>query len=156
VAAKALLLLKDNADDGRDLMLWKWLKGGATDTSEFGDPLATDGYELCVYDAGGLVAHATIPAGAGWSAKGTGFKYRDATGGADGIQTIILKAGDDGKAKIVVRGKGGGLDMPSLGLLASPLTVQLKRAGGSVCWGAAYSFPPALKNTAAMFKDKAD
>ena len=55
-----------------------------------------------------------------------------------------------------VRGKGDGLDMPNLGLLASPLTVQLKRAGGSVCWGATYSFPPALKNTAAMFKDKAD
>jgi hypothetical protein len=46
--------------------------------------------------------------------------------------------------------------MPNLGLLAPPVTVQLRRAGGTVCWGAAYSFPPASKNTAKIFKDKAD
>lgn len=157
VAAKALLVLKDNAnDDGKDLLLWKWLKGASTDKLEFGNPVTTQGYELCIYDSTGLVANASIPAGSAWRETGSGFKYRDASGAAEGIQTIILKAGADQKAKIIVRGKGAGLDMPNLGLLTSPLTVQLKRAGSPTCWGAVYSFPPALKNTAAMFKDKGD
>jgi hypothetical protein len=69
---------------------------------------------------------------------------------------VILKAGADGAAKIIIKGKGLGVDMPALGALTSPLTVQLKRAGGTVCWGATYTFPPALKNTSTMFKDKAD
>ena len=46
--------------------------------------------------------------------------------------------------------------MPNLTTLTSPLTVQLKRNGSTVCWGATYSFPPALRNSAAIFKDKAD
>jgi hypothetical protein len=156
VGDKALVVLKDSTDDNKDLLLWKWLKGGATDATEFGDPVTTHAYELCIYDGGGLVASASAPAGANWSAKTTGFKYRDPAGSSDGLQTIILKAGADGKAKIVVRGKGMNVDMPNLALLTSPLTVQLKRAGGTVCWGATYSFPPARKNDAANFKDKAD
>jgi hypothetical protein len=32
----------------------------------------------------------------------------------------------------------------------------LKAAGGPLCWSAAYGFPPAIKNTAAQFKDEAD
>jgi hypothetical protein len=156
VGDKALVVLKDRTDDNKDLLLWKWLKGGATDATEFGDPVTTHAYELCIYDGGGLVASASAPAGANWSAKTTGFKYRDPAGSSDGLQTIILKAGADGKAKIVVRGKGMNVDMPNLALLTSPLTVQIKRAGGTVCWGATYSFPPARKNDAANFKDKAD
>ncbi len=157
VGGKALVALKDNAaDDSKDTLLWKWLKGAATDKSELGDPVNATGYELCLYDSTGLVANATIPAGNGWSEKSNGFKYRDGAGTADGIQTIILKAGAAEKAKIVVRGKGLGVDMPDLSLLTSPLTVQLKRAGGTVCWGAAYTFPPSLKNSATTFKDKAD
>jgi hypothetical protein len=45
--------------------------------------------------------------------------------------------------------------MPVLAALASPVTVQLKNAAGT-CWGAQYSFPPAIKNDGLQFKDKAD
>ena len=55
-----------------------------------------------------------------------------------------------------MRGKGIDLDMPDLEQLTSPLTVQLKRAGGTVCWGATYTSRPRCKNDAEMFKDKAD
>ncbi len=55
-----------------------------------------------------------------------------------------------------MRGKGLGLDMPDLDGLASPLTVQLKRAGGTVRRGATYTFPPSLKNSATTFRNKAD
>jgi len=155
VAGKALLILKDKADE-KDLWVWKWLKGAQTDKVEFGDPVNTHTYELCIYDGGGLKASATIPPGSAWKDKTSGFKYRDAAGGGDGIQTLLLKAGADEKAKIVVKGKGVNLDMPNLAMITSPLTVQLRRTGGSVCWGAVYSFPPALKNDGVTFKDKAD
>lgn len=156
VAGKALVLLKDNADDARDSLLWKWLKGTATDKAEFGDPLGATSFALCLYDAGGLIGSLSIPAGSAWRETGTGFKYRDPGGTSDGVQTVLLKAGVDGKAKITVRGKGGGLGLPGLGGLGSPLTVQLRRSGSSVCWGVPYSFPPALKNTVEQFKDKGD
>lgn len=156
VGGKAVLLLKDSGDDLKDKLLWKWIKGAATDKDEFGDPVGTHAYELCIYDGAGLKSSSTIPAGSLWSEKNTGFRYRDPAGAAEGIQKILLKAGADEKAKIIVKGRGAGLDMPALDTLTSPVTVQLRRAGGSVCWGAVYSFPPALKNTSETFKDKAD
>ena len=67
-----------------------------------------------------------------------------------------MKAGADEKAKIIVKGKSAGLNLPNLATLTSPLTVQLKRNGSSVCWGAVFSFPPATKNDGAQFKDTAD
>lgn len=156
IGGKAFVFIKDDADDTKDLLKWKWIRGAATDKSEFGNPVGTHGYELCIYAGGSLVSSATAPAGVAWSDKSTGFKFRDPTGSSDGLQKILLKAGPDQKAKIVLRARGGGVDMPDLGSLASPLTVQLKRAGSSVCWGATYTFPPALKNTNELFKDKAD
>ena len=48
------------------------------------------------------------------------------------------------------------LPMPALGALASPVTVQIKRSGGGFCFGATYTFPPAVKNDAVYFKDKND
>lgn len=156
MAGAALLALKDNTDDAKDFLLRKWIKGAATDVTEFGDPTSSSTYELCLYDGGGLVASGTAPAGIAWTAKATGFKYRDKTSSPNGLETVTLKAGAAAKAKIIVRGKGLNLSMPNLEMLTSPLTVQLKRGGGSVCWGATFSFPPALKNGAATFKDKAD
>jgi len=44
--------------------------------------------------------------------------------------------------------------MPSLTALSSPVTVQLRNA--TTCWGAQYSFPPAIRSDAEMFKDRAD
>jgi hypothetical protein len=157
IGGKALIVLKDDGtDDSKDSLLWKWIKGAATAKSEFGDPVNAHSYQLCIYDGGGLAAGAAIPFGSAWTERRSGFKFKDSAGSAGGVRTVLLKAGADQKAKVIVRGKGGNLDMPDLAALSSPLTVQLKRAGGAVCWGARYSFPPATRNTAAMFKDKAD
>jgi aldose sugar dehydrogenase len=163
VGDKAQILLKDNpTDDAKDVLLWKWLKGAATDAAEFGDPVDLHTYELCLYDGGGLVGSATAPAdgtcngAACWRPRGSGFRYRDSERSPDGLRSIVLKAGGDGEARIRVYGKGADLAMPDLSLLTSPLTVQLKRAGSTTCWGATYSFPPALRNEGAIFKDRAD
>ena len=69
----------------------------------------------------------------------------------------MLKQGlVDGRARIVVKGKGGLLPIPSLGGLRPPLTVQLRRSGSGPCWGSQFSFPPALRSDDGTFKDRAD
>ncbi len=67
-----------------------------------------------------------------------------------------MKEGLVEKAKIIVKGKGLNLDMPTIPV-TQPLTVQLINGDG-VCWEAVYSAPP-TKNQAGppgLFKDKAD
>ena len=49
-----------------DRMLWKWVYGAATSKADFGDPLSSTSYELCVFDgAGHTIARAGAPPGAG-------------------------------------------------------------------------------------------
>lgn len=158
---KARVALKDHSDDRRDRLTWRWVRGAATTKAEFGNPLAAHSYELCLYDGSGLIGSATVPAAAScggppcWADKPSGFTYRNATAFPEGISRLLLKAGDAGHARIIVKGKGVRLSMPNLSALASPLTVQLKRTDGP-CWGAQYSFPPASRQDAERFSDKAD
>ena len=86
-----------------------------------------------------------MPSPTGWQAAGSGFKYSDKTLSKDGIQTIQLKAGLPGKAKITLLGKKGGLPLPPLAPLGFPLpfTVQLGNAADE-CWESVY--PTALIN----------
>jgi hypothetical protein len=168
VAARALLALKDTTPAGRDLLDWKWLKGSVTPKSDFGDPLSTDTYELCIYDGTpNLIMHATAPAGGlchasrpkpCWKEKSSGFTYTNLDLTPFGLQRIVLKAGlTPGAAKITVHGKGTDLAMPASFPLVQPVVVQLKNSSGT-CWEATYD-APAAKDTAGppgQFKDKAD
>jgi cysteine-rich repeat protein len=162
-STKGLLKIKVHSVDGaKNELQWKWLMGAATTKSEFGDPVNTADYVVCLYDGSGLLATLTAPAGgtcAGklcWASKPTGFQYKDKDLTPDGLAQVWLGAGADGKAKIQVIGKG--LNLPTLDLqsLVSPVTVQIKPSSDGLCWGATYSFPPATKNDATQFKDKAD
>jgi hypothetical protein len=163
-ADKAVLLLKNKGGDG-DKLVWKWIKGETTALEDFGNPLETTAYTLCIYDeTGGLPSlqlTAFIPAGGDcdgepcWSVIGKGFKYKDPTASNDGINAVLLKSGDAGKAKIIAKGKDGNLDTPGLPLAQDQeVIVQLKNQAG-VCWEARYS-PPAKKNEDGQFKDKGD
>jgi hypothetical protein len=156
-------VLKDKSPDKKDKLLWKWLKGAATLAAEFGDPLTTSGYTLCVYDASASTQPlilAMAPAGgtcAGkpcWKAAKNGFKYRDTELTPDGLQFLLEKGGATASAKIISRGKGANLGMPSLPL-TTPVTVQLVRNDDpSLCWTAIYS--ASLKNQTDQFKARAD
>jgi hypothetical protein len=155
VGGKAFFLLKDKADPS-DRVIWKWLLGSDTDKAEFGNPLGTESYRLCVYDGGTPLFDMGANAGATFwrdTPSGYTFKNRDTT--SDGTQGIILRAGDDRKAKIIVKGKGDNLDMPALGALAGPITMNLHQSSGPLCWGATYS-SPFLRNDSEIFKDRAD
>ncbi len=160
---QGLLLLKNSSNDQADRLTWKYMKGAATPKGDFGDPLHTTDYELCVYDgSGSLVTRACAPAGGTcdgkpcWRDIGSGYKFRrrdvSASGLKNGLQ-VILKSGADGKPKLSVKGKGASPAVPTLPL-SQPATVQLMNGGG-VCWEATYS-APALRNDAQQFKDRGD
>jgi hypothetical protein len=130
--------------------------------TDFGDPLSTTDYALCVYagSASALVTEASAPGGGVcdghpcWKNTAIGFKYREREAAPLGSLQILLKAGAAGKAAIGVVGKGAANPpLPPLPL-AQPVTVQLVNGAGS-CWQATYS-APARVNDATTFKDKSD
>jgi hypothetical protein len=147
-------VILDKSGTDHDSLKWKWLRGTATSYDDYGLPLGVTDYGLCLYDANGLVLDAMIPPGAAWQAGARGFKYRSKTGMPDGVTQMQLKLGADGKAKVLVLGKGSALGVPDLATLQQPLRVQLRNGDGG-CWEAVYSAPP-RKHAASIFSDRAD
>ncbi|MEB2286071.1 MAG: hypothetical protein B6D46_03750 [Polyangiaceae bacterium UTPRO1] len=157
--ARASIFLRNAAAAAHDSLQWKWNRGAATPQTDFGNPTIDTGYQLCLYDGGALRMSLPLPAGgacggrACWRENGSGFQYADKTG-SRGITRLALKSGTTpGKAKILLKGRGGGLAMPTLPF-AQPLTVQLRSSTGA-CWDATFS-APALRNRADQFKDESD
>jgi hypothetical protein len=168
VSQKAFLLMKDRTPDKKDGFTFKWVKGQATTVPDFGSPVTgSTNYQLCVYDESTdpqpLLA-ATAPAGGTcgtkpcWKTTKTGFKYKDNGLDPDGLQMLLLRAGPDSKAKVVVKGKG-----VNLGYNASPVplqptlpvTVQVKHSDDpALCWEATFSAP--IKNLPDQFKALGD
>jgi len=156
--SKSRLLLRDDASDARDKLAWTWAGGQATTPADFGDPVTTDDYTLCVFDQTATAprllirsaapAASTCPYGAYgepcWRALGTppgntGFGYRSS--GLllpDGLARVMLTPGAVGKAKTVVKGRGANLDMPSPLDVTMPVRVQLQAENGQ-CWEATYT-----------------
>jgi hypothetical protein len=162
---KASILLQDRTLNDLDQVKWKWSNGQATTFAELGAPLTSDDYALCVYDATSqLLFKMTAPAGdmcgtkPCWKQLGSslvpkGYKYKDLDGLPHDLDSMTLKAGLDGKAKITLKGKGPNIPMPALGSFALPLTIQMQ-SGNGACWEATTTAPDA--NTTSLFKAKAD
>ena len=169
-AGKASLLIEDKTPDDKDRLIWRWSKGSVTAKADFGTPLTTTNYQLCIYNGvPSLMLDATIPAGGMcnvaspkpcWQETPTGFRFDDKDATPGGITALRLKEGlGAGNAYITLKGKGALLDDPMPGspaFAASPITVQL--SNGATCWEAVYS-SPYIKNVtgvSGLFKDKAD
>lgn len=154
---KGLLLLKDKFGGRKDKLIWKLLQGEATSTADFGNPPAGTDHLLCVYDRTGgddtVVMSMLIPGGSAWQAKSNGFKYNDKNAAASGVRAALFKAGVDGKAKIIIKGKGLALPMTELDELDPPLTVQL--GNDTTCWEATFD-NNVLTSNPELFKAKSD
>jgi cysteine-rich repeat protein len=151
-SGRARLKLRHEGTGDKDLLTWKWSKGAATPKADFGDPVNTDDYVLCLYAGGALQMSAEIPKGgtcagnACWASTGSGYKYKDAELTPDGISKVLLKGSErPGSAKIQVKGKGAALDLPAPASLASPVRVQL--SNGPTCWEAVFSAPFKTQDT---------
>jgi hypothetical protein len=160
---KSVFSFRDRSPDAKDNLLWKWHLGQATSPADFGDPLAGDGMSLCVY--GGLVSASPLLVSLRAPAAGTcagkpcwkalrdkGFKYVDRDLSPSGILKLtLLRAGAEGKAKILVRAQGANVPLPNLPVTDFPVRVQLQSTGGR-CWEAEFLAADAAKNSNERFK----
>jgi hypothetical protein len=162
-AGKSKLIIKDKPVDVGDSVTWKWTKGATTPKADFGNPLSSDGYELCVYEDDAFVFGMAAPA-AGlcdgkpcWKESAKGFIYSDKLATPNGVTSLKLNQGLlPGKAAITFKGKGALLGLPDLSQLTGTLDVQLQRiGGGGPCFGATYT-PPFQKNDGALLKAVSD
>jgi hypothetical protein len=162
----AKLKLKRASTPAGDLLLWKFGKGEETLLGDFGDPLVSENFSLCLYDESGgtpaLALRADAPAGGTcaaapcWKAAGSaGFRYKDAEGTPDGLLKLQVKAGAAGRTKVSVKGKGEHLPvLPSLPL-ALPSRIQVHAESGA-CWEAVHGGGGVLRNDANAFIGKSD
>lgn len=161
---KSSLLVKKGSTAATDTLVWKWTKGAATSTVDFGNPSTSAGLDLCIYDARAgspaLLARLHAPGGSlcggkpCWKSSRKGFGYKDRLGAGDGVKQVSLVAGAAGKASVQV--KAGGVALPDLPLpFSSPVTVQL-RAPSGVCWGATYSSAALVRDPAEQFRAMSD
>ncbi len=153
VSDRALLRLKDTTPSSGDRLLWKFLRGAETEKSEFGDPTATTGFSLCIYDeVGGVPARILeqdIPPGENWTELANGFRYTDRNVEKTGVFTLLLRPGGEGQTRIIAKGKAHPLGMPVLGLNQdSKVTVQLVSDTG--CWQTDHTSN--LRNDSQQFK----
>lgn len=163
----ASVLIDDRTGASRDQVQWTWARGSATALADFLSPPSSDTrFELCVYDASGngQPLQAAVVKGGSlcgsrpcWRAQGsTGWSYaRSASAGVgDGIVQLKLQSGADGRAQIVVKGKGASLGAPDPELTL-PVTVQLVASDGasSRCWQTTFASAP-LRNDDTQFKAK--
>lgn len=152
VEPKAQLQMKNLPFTEKDKADWKIGNGGATLATDFGNPTAGTDYRLCMFSGNALTQSLLgidIAAGSDWTATKTGFKYKNKTGAA---RRIVLKAGGNGKTKIIVKTKGPALTLPAMPIdLDLPVVVQLQ-AGNGKCWEARYT--NAQINLASKFKSK--
>ena len=146
-----------------DKLTWEWWRGSATEKQDFGDPLSTTSYDLCVFDASAgtpelvmfehVAAAATCGSKPCWKSAKTSFTYTDRNLENGPISSLYLKAGVDGKARITLKGKGTKLEMPTLPLhQQDAVTVQL--SNGTLCWEGHY--PNSTRNDAFEFRAKAN
>jgi len=159
-SAKGKLLIKDDADDTKDKLIWKWGNGSGADTqSAFGDPTGSTANLLCLYDDNVLKLAARVPAGAtAWAPLGTtGYKFKADGTTSNGIQKVKQKSGAAGTAKILAKGKGSALPLPAPAGAqffnqTSAVTVQMFSSTVN-CWGNSFTAAQS-QNEASQFKAK--
>jgi 6-phosphogluconolactonase (cycloisomerase 2 family) len=127
---------------------WTWKSATTVLPADFGDPVLTDHYALCLWDESGvtpaLIMRALAPAGqrcsatrACWKTTATGFTYSDRARTPEGLGGVTLKAGAGEGARVrIVAGKTN-LGPPPFPL-PLPIRVQVQSSSGA-CFEATYS-----------------
>ncbi len=149
-APRGTFRFREAANPNQSTLAWLWTKGVETTREDLGDPLTDTDYALCVYDAsanpqpimsarapaGGTCGTAAIPCWREIGGPGPPVEYYDSLATSDGLMRVRLKPGAEGKARVIVGGRGAALSLPELPL-ALPVTVQLQASTGE-CWTASY------------------
>jgi hypothetical protein len=155
----SVLQVKNRTPDSLDRLTWKWTRGQATVPTDFGTPETDTAYDFCIYAGGKLVSRSTAPAGglcrgrACWRQTATGWAFTKNDAEPRTLQKLVLRAGGDGRAKVLVKGKGALLALPTLPLQGMPIRTQVVNADGQ-CWEA--TFTTTLRNDSDRLKAKSD
>ncbi len=160
---KSQIVLRHKADaPERDALTWSWKNGEAMSVTDFGNPQATSYYSVCVIDRTGGVPTLRMRRTAAmdscgskpcWKTRPGGFSFASKSGAPEGVTAMTLAAGDVGRGKLSVKGKGASLAVPAGGF-TSPVTIRLERLYSGKCWQATFS---TLKvNDGTFFKAKSD
>jgi hypothetical protein len=132
-------------------------------------PTGPDCYStICVFQQAGsgytLLFDASIPAQGTcgtlpcWKNTVSGRKFSDKSMVHDGISRVLLSAGEAGKSKAQVKGKGANLALPDLAVMGNRVVAELRRQDDAACWSAQYNTNPdnVIKNDSLTFKAKSD
>ncbi len=160
-STKGQLQLRANTDDTKDKLKWKFTGGPLLAQSDFGDPLTSASYALCIYDGAVLKLEVRVgPSATLWKAVGTkGFLFSDSAGASDGVAKAKLLGGAAGKSKLQVKGSGTNLPMPTpvsgtqFFTNLSGVTAQLREANGE-CYETAFTPAQVIKNDGTQLKAK--
>src|SRR5207248_620358 len=96
---KSSLSVSNNSDTSKDAVAFKWLKGPTTSVADFATPGTVTSYALCIYQNGALhveldaLAAGTCGTKPCWTAKTSGFAYKDKLGTPEGVTGLSLAAG---------------------------------------------------------------
>jgi len=164
VASKIMLAIKNNDDPARNLLKWRWVAGEPFSRSDLGMPGQDTAYALCVYDttasAPTLVASVDITPGPRWAEDvSKGWVYADRAGMSDGVLEVLLKTGDAGKTKALLKSGGVKLPIPLPATdsryfnQAPSVIAQLVNSEG-VCLTSKFTLVDTLRNDATQFKAK--
>jgi cysteine-rich repeat protein len=151
-ANKSLLAIKRPSDPAKHKLTWTWTQGEATSPTDFGTPTDATEHILCLQSANAS-AYLSIPPGAGWEGGPKGFKYK-VTSSPHGVQKALLKSGSDGKAKVLVKGKGADLPDSLVPELTLPVAARVINNSNGTCFEAVYVEADVIKNDETQFKAK--
>jgi cysteine-rich repeat protein len=159
-AEKSFVLVRNTANEARDKLLWKWIKGAATQLEELGDPTTSTDYALCLYIGtpptllpGGEIEVPADPSR--WSAVRTvGYQYTDVDASIAGAHRVKLKISDENKSRALVKGKAAALPDPPLPIaeVALPLRVQLFNTATTACFESIFDSTSVIVSTDELFK----
>ena len=163
-AGRSALIIKRKGDDAKHKLLWKWLKGQATELGDFGDPQTSANHVLCLYGGASETlltdGEIQVPKDAAlWTPIGaTGWRYRDASAAEDGAQKLLLKSSSQDKSKAMLKGKGSLLPDPTLPVASAslPLVVQLLNSQTSTCLESTLTATDVVTNDNTQFKAKTE
>lgn len=155
-------LLNHLDNDDRDRLVWKWNKGFAVPAADFGNPVLSTGYTLCLFagTTGGyaVVGGLEIPPGSGWKSAPGGFRFKGDLAGGGKAKIDLRGSAVDLKSKIKVTVKGPALGYPggieaSLSGAARSGQIEL-RADNGKCWASNMGIDKHSRTNAVMEKLK--
>ena len=151
-AGRASIKVSDKKKDDKDSIKWTWKRGAATDADDFADPVSgTADYRLCIWDGSAdaqPVLNSELPPSGDcsgrpcWSALGgKGYRYKDKAASADGVQQLLLRAGDEGRSKFSAQWRGEEIPSSFALPLTGPVEAQLLVSddGGVECWASEFT-----------------